>query len=186
MTDETAVGRPRSPRVGGTLAVAAIIVGLVAWRLAFNAGAYGVVFYDDVFSVVVASSILAVTTAINRPFHRPWNLVTSATLAGPLVWLGAAVVVEGSTGAAIERPVFAVALAIVVVVSIPLTLRLLIGLFHPELTSATTRGLTLVVVGVVAVVALAGFLVGRSNDRFMTCSDFEIAGSARPENCAED
>lgn len=186
MADRPPGATAGSRRIGGTLVIATIVLGLVAWRLAFNAGAYDVVFYEDVYSVVVASSILAVATATNRPFSGRWNVLACSALAGPLVWLGAAVAVEGSTGMALERPVFAVALAIVIVVSIPLTLRLLVELFHPELTTTATRGLTLVALAVLAAVALAGFLVGRGNDRFMTCSDFEIAGSARPDNCAEE
>ena len=39
-------------------------------------------------------------------------------------------------------------------------------------------------VALVAVVGILGFIVGRENDRFLTCSDFAIAGSAEPENCA--
>ena len=36
----------------------------------------------------------------------------------------------------------------------------------------------------IALVALAGFAVGRNNDAFLTCEDFKIAGSDQPENCA--
>jgi hypothetical protein len=76
----------RSVRVGGPVAVAAVTLGLITWPVAFNLGAYGEVLYDDVFRVLVASSILAVITLAKPAYPAPWNRLVVAALATPLIW----------------------------------------------------------------------------------------------------
>ena len=179
MTDRAA-----TRRIGGPLAVAALTVGLLTWPIAFNMGAYRAIFYDDIFRLLVASSILLVVVLVNPAYPSPWNWVVAIALAAPLGWFVAAVLLAGSTGEAVDRPAFVVALSVVLLFSVPVTLRLLVHLFTPELTEG--RRMTLGVVAVVATVAIIGFVFGRHNHRFMTCEDFTIAGSAEPENCAKE
>lgn len=174
----------RTVRVGGPLTVASITLGLVTWPIAFNLGAYGQVFYDDVFRVVVASSILLVVTILNPPYPVPWRWLVWVALAAPLAWLLTAGYVVGSTSDAMRRPALVVWLALIALVSVPLTLRLLVDLFTPELVRAGSRRIALAVVALVAVVGLTGFVVGRENQRFMTCADFAVAGASEPDNCA--
>ncbi|MDY6997597.1 MAG: hypothetical protein SW019_13420 [Actinomycetota bacterium] len=50
--------------ISGPVAVTSLLVGLFTWPLAFNLGAYGTVFYDDIFSLVVASAILVALTVV--------------------------------------------------------------------------------------------------------------------------
>jgi hypothetical protein len=98
------------------------------------------------------------------------------------VWLLAAGFVVGSTSEAIRRPGFAVWLVLIALGSVPLTLRLLVDLLTPELARAGSRRITLTVVALVACVGLVGFVAGRQHPRFMTCSDFAVAGAFEPEN----
>ena len=190
MSDSTApqpaAGTPGVERtsIGGPLAVTAVTLGLLTWPIGFNLGAYGEVFYEDVFRVVVASTILFVITVLRAPYEGPWIWVVRAALAAPMLWLLSAAWVEGSTSAALDRPGFALWLLAILLVSVPVTLRLLIDLFMPELAAAPSRRLLWSIVSLVAVVGVVGFVVGRENDRFLTCSDFTVAGSAEPENCA--
>lgn len=177
--------RSSPQRIGGALTVAAIVLSLVSWRVAFNLGAFGAVLYEDLHSVLVASAVLFVVAVVNRPFGPGRNVLAAVVLAAPSAWFAAAVVVDGSTERALERPVFVLAAAAVIAVSIPVTLRLLIAALYPEISVAASRNLSLAVVAIAAVVASAGFLLGRHNDRIMTCADFEIAGAYRPDNCAE-
>ncbi|MDY6997596.1 MAG: hypothetical protein SW019_13415 [Actinomycetota bacterium] len=112
--------------------------------------------------------------------------MTGLALSAPLAWLLAAVLLNGSTSDALDRPVFAWVAVVIVVVSVPLTLRLLFELFYPELTTPAHRRQKAGVVVLVAVVALVGFLAGHGNDRLMTCSDFVVAGAHAPDNCRPD
>lgn len=176
--------RQHEPRVGGPLAVAGVTLGMLTWPIAFNLGAYGEVLYDDIFQLVVASSVLLVVAIVNPVYGRPWRLVVWAALAAPLAWLLAAGFVVGSTSDAIEQPFFAVWLALIALVSVPLTLRLLVDLLTPELARAASRRTTRLVVALVACVGLVGFVVGREHPRFMTCADFAVAGAFEPDDCA--
>jgi hypothetical protein len=172
-------------RVGGPLALTSVTLGLLTWPIAFNLGAYGEIFYDDIFRIVVAASILFVVTIANPIYPSPWIWLVRAALAAPMLWLLAAAWVVGSTTEALDRPGFVVWMVLILLVSVPLTLRLLIDMFMPELTSAGSRKFLWSIVALIAAVGLIGFVIGRENDRFMTCSDFSIAGSAEPDNCAK-
>ena len=176
----TAEARPR----GGPLALAAVTLGLLTWPIAFNLGAYGEIFYANIFQVVVASSILLVIAVADDSRSSGWNWLIRVALAAPMVWLLAAGYVVGSTSEALDRPGFAVSLMIILCCSVPLTLRLLVDLSMPELSQAGSRKVLVSIVTLVAVVGAIGFLVGRENPRFLTCHDFSIAGAAEPEGCA--
>ena len=180
---ESATGRRT---VSGPLALAAVTLGLLAWPIAFNLGAYGEIFYDNIFQVVVASSILFVITIVNGGHDAPWNWLMRIALAAPLCWLLAAAYVTGSTSEALDRPVFVVALILILLVSVPLTLRLLVDMSMPELTEAGSRRVTASIIALVAVVGAIGFAVGRENPRFLTCADFSVAGASEPDNCARE
>lgn len=167
----------------GRLAVASVTLGLVIWPIAFNLGAYGQIFYTDVFRLVVASSILLAIVAVNPPYATPWIWFVRVALASPLVWLLVAGYVVGSTTEAMRRGLFVAWLVLTVVVSVPLSLRLLIDLFTPQVARTGSPRTTAAIVALVAAVGVIGFVAGRENPRFMTCADFAVAGSSEPQNC---
>ena len=67
------------------MALTAVTLGLIIWPLAFNYGAYSAVHYDDVFSMVVASTILFVVTMVNPVYPPPWIWFVRLALAAPLL-----------------------------------------------------------------------------------------------------
>jgi hypothetical protein len=170
-------------RIGGPLAVAAMTLGMLTFPIAFNLGAYDAVFYDDIFRVVVASTILLVITFFDEPYGSPWMWLVRIALASPMAWFLAAGFAVGSTGEAVERPGFAIWLILVAVVSVPVTLRLLADLFMPDLSREGSRRMLIGIVSLVAVVGLAGYVAGNQHPRFMTCNDFAVAGSSEPDGC---
>jgi len=170
-------------RITGSLAVTCVTLGLITWPLAFNLGAYGEVFYDDIFRIVVASSVLFVITTVTPPHPSPWIWVVRAALISPLAWMLTAAFVVGSTSEALERPEFVIWLVAVVIVSVPFSLRLLIDLFAPELAEHADRRSALALAALVVAIGVIGFSAGRNNDRFLTCYDFAVAGSSEPDNC---
>ncbi len=143
----TAVASPER-RVGGPLALTAVTLGLLTWPMAFNLGAYGDIFYDDIFRVVVASSILFLITIANSGYPSPWYGFVPITLAAPLLWFLTAAWVEGSTLAALDRRVLVVGIVLILVVSVPVTLRLLIDLLLPEQSQAGSRRILATIVGI--------------------------------------
>lgn len=182
--NESSESETRSRAVGGPLAVASVTLGLITWPIAFNLGAYGEVFYEDVFRFVVASSILLVIVGFSPPYSAPTIWFVRAALASPLLWVVVSGYVVGSTSEAMNRPGFVLWLIAVAVVSVPITLRLLVDLFAPDVSHSGSRLLTGSIVLLVIVVGIAGITAGWQNPRFMTCADFTVAGASEPANCA--
>ncbi len=65
----------------------------------------------------------------------------------------------------------------------PFVLWVVARLLAPSYFTLPDRKTKLVVIGIVAVVALIGFAVGRLDDHFLTCEDFQVAGDDTPSNC---
>ncbi len=170
----------------GPAAVALVTIALTTWPIAFNLGAYGAVFYQDVFQVVVVSTV-GFALAILRPPYRGRTLwFTRIALAAPLAWLLLAVILFDSLGAATDNPAFGVLGLLIAVVSVPTVLRLLVDMFATDLTTVTDRTMLVAGIAVIVFIAVLGFVVGRNHQAFLTCDDFKIAGSDQPENCAKE
>ena len=65
----------------------------------------------------------------------------------------------------------------------PFVLWVVARLLAPNYFTLPDRKTKLVVIGIVAVVALIGFAVGRLDHHFLTCEDFQVAGDDTPSNC---
>jgi hypothetical protein len=184
--------RPSSPpteaaaerRPYGPAAVALLTVALTTWPIAFNLGAYNAVFYQDVFQVVVVSTVGFVLTIMKPAYQGRTLLITRIALASPLIWMALAVILYDSLGTALSNPVCGFLGLVIAVISIPTVLRLLIDMFATGLTTMQDPRMLATAVGVIVLIAVIGFTVGRNNDAFLTCEDFKIAGSDQPANCA--
>ncbi|WP_322779494.1 hypothetical protein [Frankia sp. Cas4] len=166
--------------------VAAITLGLITWRVAFNLGAYNTVFYEDVYAVVVASTI-AFGASFLAPHEAPRRVRIPAVsgrilLAAPAIWTVLALSVTGSLTAAESSPILMALGVIIGATSVPCVLLLLARVVVPSLETLRGRPLAVLIV-MTALVAAAGWLTGRHNDRFMTCNDFKVAGQDQPRNC---
>ena len=170
----------------GPAAVALLTIALTTWPIAFNLGAYDAVFYQDVFQVVVVSTVGFALAVIKPPFRGVTLWITRVTLAAPLVWMALAVVLFDSLGAATSNPVYGIVGLLIAVVSVPMVLRLLIDMFARDLSTVQDRPMLATGIALILLIAVAGFTVGRNNDAFLTCDDFKIAGSDQPANCAQE
>jgi len=179
--EETPVGSLTSV---GALSLAAVTLSLITFPLAFNLGAYDVVFYQDVMKLVIAASTLLGLTFLGPNSHSRTTWMTRAALASLPAWFLAAAVVHGSTGEALDHAVFKVWLLVSTITSVPLTLKLLVQMFTPEVGQLRNRRLA-ALLALVVVVSGVGFVFGREHPRFLTCNDFSVAGSAEPEGCAK-
>ena len=119
----------------------------------------------------------------HRVARRQSQWLIRIALAAPLFWLLAAAFVTGSTSEAMDQPIFVVSLILILLISVPLTLRLLVDMSMPELTQTGSRRITASIVALVAVLGAIGFTVGREHARFLTCYDFSVAGASEPDNC---
>jgi hypothetical protein len=178
--------RPDRHRTYGPAAVAVVTIALTAWPIAFNLGAYDAVFYQDVFQIVVVSTVAFAIVLVRSPYDGLALWFTRIALAAPAVWLTGVVLLFDSLGEAVDNLVYGLLGLVIAVVSIPTVLRVLVELFTPEVELLENRRVLALTVGIVAFVAIAGFAIGRNNDAFLTCDDFKIAGSDQPTNCAAE
>jgi predicted neutral ceramidase superfamily lipid hydrolase len=172
-------------RVGryGPFAIAIVTISIVIWPIAFNLGAYGVVFYEDIFLfVVVATAGLAVSLlSAHKTGGQRWYV--NLALAAPLIWFVLAAIFTDSTADAATNPVLGSLALAIGIVSIPTVLWLMTDMFVPGFRAYESRRLLVGGVLVLVGMAGAGYFVGVNNDFFLTCADFKVAGSDQPENC---
>ena len=176
-TDEA---RPRY----GPFAIATVTASLFAWPIAFNLGAYGEVFYEDIFNFVVLG-MAGLAVSFLTPAQEGSRLwATRVALAAPALWFLLAVVLFDSTAEAATDPVFGLVGLVVALVSVPAVFFLVVELFLPEASALDSLRLVVAAVLVVALIAVAAYAVGRNNDRFLQCRDFKVAGADQPTNCS--
>ena len=175
---------PSRPWLPGIL-VAAIVLSLAAFRIAFVLGAYHTVFYQDIFTVLVASSVTLVgTVAAPRGsiVRRWWSRLL---LAAPAAWVIAAVTFTDSVSTAATEPLLGAFALTIAATSIPYTLLLLARVLTPGITEIRGPRPVVALLMLVVAVVFAGWLVGHYNYRFLTCHDFTVAGDDLPSNCAQ-
>jgi hypothetical protein len=112
---------------------------------------------------------------------RPWMF---AALGAPVAWLVFRAFAPSAGNERWFRILDAVLIGLTVL-SLPLILWVLARILAPDYFALSSRRLRVVAVGIVAVIAAVGFLVGRFNDRVVTCEDFVLAGDDTPANCAK-
>ncbi len=174
------------PSVGryGPFGIAVVTISLAVFPIAFNLGAYGEVFYDDVFRFVVAATAGLGVSLLVDPYAGARRWLANIALASPALWLLFATVVVGSVSDAATNQVLGVAALVVGAVSIPTVLRMLIDMFAPGFRAPADKRLLLGGLAIVVGIGVVGYQIGANNDRFLTCADFTVAGADRPANCA--
>jgi hypothetical protein len=177
---------PPAIRGYGPFAISVVTVSLVVWPIAFNLGAFGHIFYEDVFRFVVAATVGFGVSIITSPYVGTRRWLTNLALAAPAVWFVLATVFTDSAADAITDPVLGVLALIAAIVAIPTVLRMLVDMFVPGFNAMSKGRVLYGGLAIILIVAATGFAVGANNDFFLKCSDFKVAGSDQPKNCARD
>jgi hypothetical protein len=76
-------------------------------------------------------------------------------------------------------------LAIMNMVTLPLLVWLIGRMLAPAYFAVHGRRLRIALAATLVGVAIAGFLAGHHNHRYLTCDDFATAGQGRPEHCRD-
>jgi hypothetical protein len=185
MTEQPTSPATTTPSTSGrAFTLAAVALGLLVWPIGFNLGAFDAVFFEQVFQIVVVTTValLAAFVVPRDGTRRRWPV--RLVLAGPILWLAVAGLVTDSVADAATDPVLGPLGFVVSIVSIPYGLYLLGAYLAPD--TRHVRGIRPVagLVITVLLIGFAGYYVGRNNHRFLTCQDFKVSGNDLPENCA--
>lgn len=166
------------------LLVAALVLSLAVWPLAFTLGTHGVVLYSDVFRVVVASTAAFLVTFVaprGASARRWWS---RSLLAAPAAWLAVAVTFTDSVAAAATDPFLGAVALLVALTAVPYAVYLLATALEPSLRQIREPRPIVALLLITTVITVSAFLAGAFNDRVLTCDDFKVAGDDPPENCA--
>ena len=153
----------------------------VAFILAFNLGAFGEIFFDQIFTVWVTSTIVLVGSIFSRLPPNTWP--ARLVLLIPSAWILVAWIDNPRNEDAGENVLLWLTL-IVTVVALPFVAWMLVSTINPDFRDLPRSNKLTVAVAVVVFFA-AGFVIGARNDVLLTCDDFKISGNDLPANCVK-
>jgi hypothetical protein len=153
----------------------------IAFMLAFNLGAYGEVFFDQIFTVWVTATIVFVGSIFSTIPPNRWPARLLLLL--PSMWLLVSWIDNPRTEDAGESVLLWLTL-LITLVALPLVAWLLVSTINPDFRDLPRSNKLTVAVAVVVFFA-AGFLIGARNDVLLTCDDFKVSGNDLPANCVK-
>jgi hypothetical protein len=163
--------------------VGVVMVGMAAivWWPAFTLGAWREIFFDDILALWAASTAAFVFVLV-QPGPVGGRITRALLLLLPSFWLVLNFVVEDDTTDLAVALLDLSALA-AVLVGIPFTLWVLVGIVWPDFAGETRRRTKWLIALVVLGVAVIALLLGVNQAGFLTCEDFAISGNSEPPGC---
>ena len=157
----------------------AVTASTVAFTVAFNYAAFDTVFFERVFAVWVAATIVLIASVLTSVGPQTWPrrlplLVPTLWLIFQTLWTTGAISVA-------ENVVDWMAL-LVAVATLPFLAYVLVGAINPAFLHLPDRN-KWAVIGAVVLFTIIGTGVGARNDFFLTCEDFKVSGNDLPTNC---
>ena len=145
--------------------VAVVAAYLVVWWPAFDLGAYGVIFFQQLLSLWAAStSVFLVSLAAARRARLSWPRRLALLL--PSLWLLLALAVPEGEAKAWSRALFYLSI-LLTLAGTPYLAAVLLRVTIAGYAQIPNRR-RLLAAGIAAVVAIASFGLGTFNDRFLT------------------
>ncbi len=153
---------------------------VAVWWPAFTLGAWGDFFFDQMLTVWAAATGALIVVLI-QPRGVP-RIGRALALLIPSLWLALSFTQweDDSNLAAIIVTTIGI---LVGILALPTTIWVLARIIWPEFGDAISWGRRFVVIGAVLLIALASFLLGLNQSRFLTCGDFSISGNSEPPGC---
>lgn len=165
--------------------VAAILVALTVWPVAFAIGAYGQVFYSLLLQIWVVSLVALIAGLYIGALGDGRRFLTQKDmllLALPSLWLLIEVLADAFPSALLHGLRLALT-ALTGLLALPHIIRILLRATLPQATELDNPRLDRGLIMLTVAVALIGCLAGRYNNLIVTCEDFVIAGDDPPANC---
>jgi len=155
---------------------------------AFWFGVYGTIFFEKLLYVwVAASAALLASFFIPRmdvpAVKLPWR--GRFLLGLPTVWLvlSAFIDIESFRPESLASWVLGLAALTSAFLTLPYLLYVIIVVVVPDIDRLTNAKLRVALLGIVALMGVIGFIIGKNHPLFLTCENFKIGGHDIPENC---
>lgn len=153
----------------------------VAFMLGFNYGAFGIIFFEQVFTVWVISTIVFAASVFTRlePNGWPKRLV----LLLPSLWLVISWLSNNTNAERIDDAALIFTI-VVTFVSLPFVGWILITTINSDFAELA-RANKIAVIAAVGVFLVVGLFLGARNDLVLNCDDFKVSGNDLPTNCVK-
>jgi len=170
--------------------ISAIVLSGTVSNAAFWYGVFGTTFFTHLLYVWVAATAALLASLfvpqVEAPLIRlPWR--GRFVLALPTVWL----VLSAFIDVEAYRPdspgtwvLWVVSLASAFL-TLPYLLYVIIVAVVPDIDRLKHPKLRVALFGVVLVMAIAGFVIGKNHPLFLTCENFKVGGHDIPRNCRQ-
>ena len=162
------------------VAATTVAAALIGWWPAFTLGVYGVVFFEQIVAVWVASTTVFLVVLLSKPGRLTRKPAWFALLV-PSLWMALAIALPPGGVSASHWVLFFFGV-LVTVIGFPAFAALMVRILLPgarRLRGHDAR----VAASVVVFVMVASFLLGRANTKLLTCDDFTISGNFAPPGC---
>lgn len=168
--------------------ISAIALSAILSNEAFWYGVFGKIFFTNVLYVWVAATAALLASLflpqMEMPLaNMPWR--GRFLLALPTVWLALSAFLDIET----YRPdspgtwVLWVTTLASAFLTLPYLLYVIIAAVVPDIDRLKHTKLRVALLGIILVMAIAGFVIGKNHPLFLTCENFKVGGHDIPTNC---
>ena len=154
----------------------------MAFMVGFNYGAFDSVFFDQIFTVWVVSTVFFGASIVTKLPPRTWP--RRVVLLLPTLWLIVAWINNNTEVDNAEAALTGVTVA-VTFVALPFAGWVLITAINADFADLPGKHKA-AVIATVALFLVVGFLFGARNDALLTCDDFKVSGNDLPVNCVSE
>lgn len=159
-----------------------IALTLIIWRLSFNLGAYGTIFFDDLFNIWFVSLALFLAYIFLPNEYEPFHFTTLIPLILPSLWIITEILIVVFNLLSLSSLSLILGF-LSIFVALPYTAYLILKITQEEKLKLKPKSLFMSIFLVVLVISIVAYLVGYYNYMFLFCEDFTVAGYHTPSNC---
>ena len=175
----------KSPTQGRHLLVACVLIALEVWPIGFNFGAYGTVFWSDLFEIWVVSAVTflaGVYLLQTSPVRPPIRWRELATMLLPSLWFLAQALDRAYPGGVLAW-IKGLLEVLTVIFALPVVVGVVMRVTMPEVLKLRGRRMNFALIVITLAICTASYLIGLRNDLLFSCDDFSISGDDPPANC---
>ncbi len=154
-----------------------------AWDFGFDFGAYGTLFFENVFLAwSVSSALLIVLTVLRKENLKIPRIAWFATSI-PTIWLLLALINRAAPDDQLLRQTVTVIGFVAYLACFPYVIYMALAIAYPDFVRMRKKGLGIGVILVVLFMGATGYIAGSNHAYLLTCEDFEISGNYIPADC---
>ena len=161
-----------------------ITVSVTIWDLSFNLGAFGEVFFGQIFTAWVASSATFLGCLLLPKNQSPVDRKGLIIMELPTVAIILTFLVNINVNPLLGLLRKAIAI-FSYVVSLPYSIHVVFSITQEDIVKLS-RTMTIKLVTIAAIVSMMGYLVGSHNYLLLSCHDFKVSGNDLPDNCRQE